>query len=166
MHILFQILAAQVLAPVVAMGIPSFDSIKVTKVSHYKSGQNKHIFDSPFGQKSWLTFDDNTERTVIEYDTKNGSGHIVIHHDDKKMFCSDGGLFCEPYGGSGEIGLMVVGLPGVIVSSPLILISNILFKTAEHINGINRYALAAYLKLRNQLDSKTQTLLKESIKNS
>jgi hypothetical protein len=160
------IAGCSIAAPLAFMNIPPLlESFKVVNVSVREA---QDFSNYKFADGSELVFDHGRiqhvpKRTIIEYKTSKSGGWITIFHDDLKISCNDGGLFSEPYGGSGMIGVALLGLPGLIVASPLLVLNSLVWGGIEMSAGMNRYQLNVYLKLQSQLDPETRDLLKRAL---
>jgi hypothetical protein len=154
----------QVVAPITFLRLPEFGKLTVTKVSVYeadKGGRRNVSRLSPL----YLDVQPLPKRTVIQFKDSRGSGYnISISHEDLSVHSNDGGLFSEPYGGSGEIGLALIGLPSLLVTSPILIANGLGWAALEKVVGMNRYAWTVWLRLKDQLDVPTRDLLQEALK--
>jgi len=164
------VLLCQVLAPWTFMRWPSFGSLKVKKVTVREAEDHTDVpLAEDWGKGAALVFSQHEghlpKRTVIEYENSNHSrGWFTIDHENQTVDCNDGGMLTEPYGGSGELGLIFIGLPGLLLFSPILILNAIIWWLIESATGMNRYKLAVWLKTKNQLDPETRQAFKLALK--
>lgn len=164
--------ACQVLAPFHFMKWPAlFAKFKVTSVTHHEAEVLTEVKLSKYSSSTY-TYDPPLllpKRTIISYDVaytkkQQSRGLITLNLEENTVdtiSCAD---VYEPYGGSGELGLFLIGLPGLIVFSPILIINSIIWSLIEKVSGMNRYALNFYLKTKDQLDAETRDQLKETLR--
>lgn len=160
------ILLSQLAAPAMAMDFPSLHSLQITSAKTYPKEFTKHYYD-------YLLLEDPQElpeRLIIKgrVAKKSGGGIFIIGinlEDNTIVEATWDALNNKPYYGSAAIGIVIFGLPGLIISSPLIIATYILYGLLKKISGMNKDSLAIYLKLRNQLSEENKKLLKLALKN-
>lgn len=163
-QIVGMVVGCQVMAPVwfFEQQLPRFGKIKVLNtVIHpaHPGGRVQANTLHPFYYDSPPL----PERTSIEFLDHRGSHYyMVIGHDDLRVDSNDGGLFSANYGGSGEIGLALIGLPGLLVTSPLLIANGLAWTALEKAVGMNRWAWTIWMRMKDQLDEPTRKLVKEA----
>lgn len=112
------------------------------------------------------------KRTIIKchhnfWNTFGAKDSIVIDHETNTVdLLGHHGLLHEVRGGSGAIGMYIFGIPGLILSSPILAIGCALTKSIEKKYGMDRYALNFYLKVKDQLSPEVQVQLEQAFKNN
>lgn len=160
------ILASQFLAPWMAIGFPSFHSLEVVSVKKYPRELTTNYY-------SYLVLSEPQElpkRMIIKgrLSKKDGCGTFIIGIDLENNIIESATwntLLNKPYYGSAEIGIVIFGLPGLIISFPFIIAIYNLYWLAQKLSGMNKDSLSIYLKLRNQLSKEDKLLLKNALKN-
>lgn len=160
------ILAAQIMAPLNALDLPDlFKSYKVlnigskdpetlTEVKLSKYSDSYYYYDPPF----YFPL-----RTIIKL---SGNIELVINDESHTVIAKSSGVLEPPYQGSGIIGVYLIGLPGLVFFSPLLILNSLLWKILEKIFRMNKYSLVLYLKIKNQLNTFDKFKLKQALRNN
>jgi hypothetical protein len=158
---------ANVIVPINFMDIPTnfFKSVRIRKVVN-----TTQEFEDDNGTFSM-------PQKEIFFDSSNGKFSIVLYkqtyigeeYTEYGYSDSDNRIYGSPYwdGSSGEIGLVIFGLPGTILLSPLILLIKLLFLPLEKSVGMDRHKAIFWLKIKDELkemDSEAYELLKKYLK--
>lgn len=141
----------QVAAPIIWLDLPKlFRRIKVSNIVDKES----------------ITFDDKSyhlSQTVINCrDDSNNRIIISLNKDDKSLlYINDNG---HQYGGSGDIGILLFGLPATILFFPIIGLTMIIRFLIEIISGCDWHNLDLFLKIKNQLPTEVAQELFAALK--
>lgn len=164
---MFQILGiialSNVWAPWKALNLPSLRPLHIT--STYKGGGG-------IDTREWQKYSHGTELERDEHGMtrvkpvfkvvppmlvisgKNGHGHswdMAIDLEDGTVGAIDwGDMTHYEYGGSGEIGLFIFGIPGLILTSPLWLLTNLIRGAIKALTPLDVDHWEVWLKLRGQ----------------
>lgn len=135
MNVLGLILASQLGAPLVALDLPAVGRLRVGVVEHDDEVTVIHLT-----RRFLFSGRDDTARITLRGDKLDG-----VH--------TTWSLLRGHHGSSGEVGLMLIGLPGLLVSSPLLLLAHgVLYPVARLLTGgMHRYAALTAFKLYWQL---------------
>lgn len=104
-------------------------------------------------------------------DIKYGGQTVTLNLEDKTLMSSDAEDL-HPYSfgmdsnGSAGIGVMLFGLPGVIVSLPIILAFNAAWYGVYKLTGMDHNYYLFFRRIKDQLDADTRLKLEESLKNT
>jgi len=154
-------------APIWFMKWPSFRSLKVKSVKQYEAEAAGPRVGKTLSGPLPYHFRGAPKRTVIQFQDSRGSGYnLILSHEDQTVDCNDGGFLTEPYGGSAEIGIFLIGLPGLLVFSPLLILNGLVWKAIEMATGMNRYAWSVWLRLKSQVDPETRERLRLALQHA
>jgi hypothetical protein len=161
---------SNVIVPINFMDIPTnfFKSIKVRKVVNtiQEFEDDGKIISMP--QKEIFFDSSNGKFSIVLYKQPYGSEEYTEYGYSHSIDRSNR-IYGSPYwnGNSGEIGLVIFGLPGTILLSPLILLTKLLFLPLEKSVGMDRHKAIFWLKIKDELkemDSEAYELLKKYLK--
>lgn len=164
------ILMCQIVAPIEYLDLPSIRKITVQSVTT-SEGRSSDIIAhvSTNGTTRLVTTLPETpgKKTTIVLKDIYGGGSILLDHFDDSIdsFSSNHWYTSNRYTGSGDIGIMLLGLPGILLATPLLIINALISMLIHTVTGMDKHALSFYLRIRNQLDNDVRLLLKRALMN-
>lgn len=167
LRVIGMVLGCQVFAPIMMLNLPAFRKIRVESIKNRTARlDNKIIHSSPDGSK--ITYFVHPEspghKTILSLEDKHGKGFVLVDEDGEISSSSPSSWYVESNGGSGDLGVALFGMPGIIVTSPILILNAIIWYLIEQSAGMDRHALSFYLRVRGQLDGHTRYLLKKALK--
>jgi hypothetical protein len=161
------ILGCNIQMAVISMKFPYLGALKIKSVKDinvtekdkesrpkYFRGSNHEIHYGP----------DN--KIIIDGDCRNNcTFRICINKDTEQIFNNYNleELLSNPDYGSGIIGVMILGIPGVILSSPIWIPLQVFYKSFETICGMSFQKYILYLRLKNQLKPEIASYLRTAL---
>lgn len=146
-HTALLILLAQGYAPILLMDFPSLKRIKVLEVKRktdYRSDKSDIL--CKIGSK-----------TV----------YVTYNHIDHSLSANAlNDLWYQRHGGSGDLGICMIGLPGIVLFSPIWLSVLGLFKVLDKLFGMDRWSWSFYLRIGSQLDPNLREKVKAALRSS
>lgn len=150
------ILLAQVYAPWKALNLPSLGRLTVGSAKRRPRGMYPDewgVFSHGFGEPE---LKETPAQLIIRGTAGSGLGcrtwHLCIDLEEETVGAADwGDLTFYTHGGSGEIGMFIFGLPGLILTSPLWITSNIVQRLIARLTPLSTEMWAVWFKLRGQL---------------
>lgn len=151
------LLVSNIVTPLMALGIPRIKNILGIKIDDVRV---EHFPGEP------ALYDGDS--SVPECcDIKFGADTLTIYKDD--MVISGGGKELKPYsfgfdgGGSGNIGIIIFGIPGCLLAFPLILLFNTSWWLVYKLTDMDVNYYLFFRRIKNQLDADTRATLKEAL---
>jgi hypothetical protein len=167
------IVCAQIWAPLRALNLPTIRNLRVEILTQREAHTDDQVIHKGSDGRE-TTFKVHPEspglkttfRIAHKYGAFQDHGWIILDHNTKTI-SSNGNShwFDGEYGGSGDIGLYILGIPGLLIFSPLLMLNSLIWGLIQLATGMNRYTLSFYLSVRSQLDTATRSLLKQALKN-
>lgn len=149
------ILASQVMAPVMALDVPVFTKLTVTSAKHYE--EEFYEMDDEGGNLIKIPI-----RTLIDIKSEHDSFSITINESTGElMYFSSPGSYLGS--GSAEMGIALMGLPGLILASPVLIAAHVGWKTLQVMTGMERHAWAVWRGIKDQLEPKEYLLLEAAL---
>jgi len=145
------ILLCQVLAPYQLLGVPSLlRRLKLTSIEDVPRQVTPNRFHYVDGSKNSVEYA-TPAHTVIKADHMKGSVTIYINRESGELMS----WHLTPSGahGSGEIGVLVFGLPGIMLSLPVLLLAWGSHYLVRKISGKDLQELILWLRLKGQVTS-------------
>lgn len=163
------ILFAQVYAPWKAMNLPSLGRLTVGSAKRRPRGMYADewgVYGHGFGEPE---LKETPAQLLIRGTAGSGPGqrswHLCIDLEEGTVGAADwGDLTFYRYGGSGEIGMFLFGLPGLILTSPLWITSNFVQRLISRLTPLSTEMWAVWFKLRGQLDAGDRQVLWEALR--
>lgn len=146
------VLACQVLAPIMCMGIPKlYRGLRVWKIEDEPAGTHDNMdWEGILDKEDEVQSYSWPNQTVIHADYYSGhSLTITLDRDTHELISVRDSN--SSYGGSGDLGVLVFGIPGIILTSPLILTSWLIHMAIKWISGKELQYLILWHKLKGQL---------------
>lgn len=166
------ILASQLHAPMRALNLPSLKPIRVDSAVRYPRDNNqdtRSIYDSLLMSDIDMLEDDlgvQPERLVIKGSTEQGSFTIWVDLEENVIGYANWNDLCyRPYEGSGSIGMMIFGTPGLLISSPIWMLTQSVWKFVEQTVNMDHHTWILWMKLRSQLNERDGLALKDALVN-
>lgn len=148
-----------VVTPLSACGLPRIKNllglkIKDVRLEHFPADE-----------------DENPDLRVPELlDIKYDNQTVTLNLEDKTLMSSSDDMHPYSFGmdsnGSGGLGVMLFGIPGVILSLPIIVAFNAAWYGVYKLTGMDHNYYLFFQRIKNQLDSETRTRLKEALMNT
>lgn len=154
-NIVITALLCQFWAPALLVDFPHcFHPLQIETIVKHKRGMT----NSFYGYFHLDTPEELPERLVIRGRAGKGSNlsNFVIGinlETDTVEFANWNDLCGHQYLGSAEIGIAAIGLPGILVSMPLLILARPVYSLLERLTGMDRHTWVAYLKLKPQVAS-------------
>lgn len=149
------LLLSQVMAPIKAMDLPSFHRLKLKDVFVSESyDESINTFSGKNRVPKLLCFNFENEKLVLEV---NLDAHQLYN-------CNYDELTHDYYEGSGLIGIMLFGIPGLLLCSTLWMPFALLWLFCREVIGMNHHNILLYLKLRKHLSEEHRLALKNALK--
>jgi hypothetical protein len=171
------IITAQFIAPTLMFNVPNFTSLDVVEVSHEKGSWYEYGNLDDFERQmitDGFAYEDEfpsgvriPDRTIISvYSFKTGRQEIILDEETSKVIYIGNKLIggTTTFGGSGsaDIGIALVGIPGIVAASPAIIINELLWKSVEKSTNMKRHAWSVWRRIKNQLDAHTYNLAEKA----
>ena len=156
------VVPCQFIAPSQLLGWPSLRSLRVRKALHLDAHPEKEVTVnslSPFK----TTIRARPDRFILDFEDSRGRyGHLEINEDDGNVLVCHGhatdDMFGDPY-----FGVLIVGLPGVLLFSPILLLNGAFMKVFRLAFGASPEAWWIWRNLRGQLMSEDRELVRTAI---
>ncbi len=150
------VVAVQAIAPVLAADLPSFHRLSVSRVKHRLHGMYNDSYESlVHGFMDPTALEEEPEQLIIKggsSDPHSGPWTIGIDLEEQIIgYATWGSLTNKRDGGSGEIGVVLLGLPGLIVTSPLLVVWGLARSTLRWFTGMDLHTWLVWLKIRDQI---------------
>jgi len=158
------ILGSQVMAPMMALDPPNWGvKFTVTKMERLPRGMTQSHWGwgySPEPEKL-------PERFIINGVFKDGGRwNIAIDLEEKVIVHADwSNLTGDTYMGSAAIGVALFGLPGLIVTSPILLAAHGAYGIGRLATGMDRHTWTVWSKLKGQLMSEDVDVVHQAFLN-
>jgi hypothetical protein len=138
------ILGSQIIAPVLALDFPSTKKLTVIQALHLPREVKKDYFGSEEEQPARLAIHGQVEGGVV--------WTINIDAEENVFTRVTWDLISGTSGyGSAEIGIALLGLPALILTSPLLLLAHGIYGLGRVATGIDRHSFSLYHRLAPQL---------------
>lgn len=145
-----------VLAPLVVADFPSFHRLTVTRVKHRLRGMYHDSYESlAHGFMDPTAVEEEPEQLIIKgVSSKPHDGSWTLGIDLEERVVGHATwttLTNQHHGGSGDIGVVLLGLPGLIVTSPLLIVWGVARRILRWFTGMDLHTWFVWLKLREQV---------------
>lgn len=162
LEILWILVASQVIAPVKAMNLPSFRPLTLTSVTRRPRGMYPDewgVFGHGYSRE--LEYEETPAQLILRGCAgKHRNWNISVDLEDETIGHAD---WCDltyyTYGGSADIGLMLFGLPSLILTSPLWLATNFFRVLVRFLTPLDLDSWVILAKLASQLSSRDRRAL-------
>lgn len=164
---MFSILFSQIIAPLMALDWPNFTKLTVINVVHEGSEwYDPSPPDDDMIKICGLLPEDYApyripDRTIITVRSKHGRGDITINEETGELMTL-GVKRSEVGSGSGDIGIILFGIPGLILTSPILAINHLLWSAWEMMTGMERHVWSIWIRIKDQLDPLTYIIAEKS----
>lgn len=161
------ILASQFIAPAMFLNWPNFTKLTVVSVTQEQSEwYYPPPADDEFVKLCGLSPEDCEpyyipQRLIITVNSKYGTSEITINEELAEIITLSV-KHPSANSNSGDLGLIVFGIPGLLVSSPLLVANHLLWSAWEKMTGMERHAWSIWLRIKNQLDPKTYIIAEKA----
>lgn len=159
---------SQFLAPWIVADPPSLTRIKVNDLKARDGFTEEYVLHrDPSGRES--TFRVHPElpgtKTVLKLEDKRGIGWVILDHNTQTISSNGNHHWWGAHdGGSGDLGVIIFGLPGLLIASPLLILNGLFWRMVHYATGMEKHKLSFYLRIKNQVDDHTRNLLKQALK--
>lgn len=103
-----------------------------------------------------------TGRIIIKLRTINRNSEMILDLDHDQIIWKNGVYFDltgEEHIGTDSFGTLILGLPAIMVTAPVLAVNTLFWKTSNKVFGMSRHAISIWCRLRHQLDRETQNHL-------
>lgn len=160
---------SQFLAPLLVLDLPRISRIKVNELKERDAFTREYVLHrDPSGRESTIRVRPESPgtKTVLKLEDDWGIGYVILDHNTQTISSNGNHHWwgSSNIGGSGDLGVLIFGIPGLLLSSPILILNGLLWRAVYSVTGMDRHQLSFYLRVKNQVDSYTQNLLKQALK--
>jgi len=147
--------------PIAACSLPKIENlfglkIKDVRVEHFPAEQPEHDYDLYVPEYLDIKYGQETVSIVVD------DLHIATKSKDMESY--DFGF--KNNGTSGFFGFLVLGIPGLLISMPIVATFNALWHGVYKLTGMDKDYYLFFQRIKNQLDADTRVKLKEALINT
>ena len=157
------IFLSQPAAVVDALDVPSQHRLVVDIVQRYPRDMSTSYYDWAVREAEEMP-----ARMVVSGHTGDGSSRWHVGIDLEKQVIASANwniLFSIPYLGSAALGIALLGLPSLLLTSPLLLLTHGAYRVHRLATGMDRHVWTAYRKIAPQLMTEDRPDFKQAFKN-
>lgn len=153
-----EILMCQIFAPLLVLDLPSLSAVNVTSIAELprqKIYRKYNLFDeTEVPKRLVITGKRNGHPFSIEVNLENNT----LHRFDYNL------VFGKGPSNSGELGALILGLPGVMLTFPLLLSASLVQKFIKFLTGFSWHSLVFLSKIKKELTAEQLSVLKVVLK--
>jgi len=146
----------QFLAPVLVADFPRFHSLTMTRVKHRPRGMYNNSYESlAHGFMDLTALEEEPEQLILKgvsSDPYERSWTLGIDLEHQVVgYATWSSLTNKHAGGSGDIGVVILGLPGVLVASPLLIAWGLARRVLRWVTGMDLHTWFVWKKIQAQV---------------
>lgn len=156
------IIASQFIAPTLMFDVPDLHKLTISRVEVRSREVSEDYYDPRFvGPKVEMP-----ERLIIDgFDGRGREWYLGINLEKYTIEAANWQvlLYQDANAHTSNLATVLVGLPSVIITSPLWLGFNVFLKSVEVITGMNHHSYSLWMKLKDQLPTEVRDFVRYAL---